>query len=216
MLGWLTFWDSETAAAEGVEWVPLADRMGTLSSVQMLIVLAAGTTTLSCRSPWASLSDSGAGRGKSLQRDQQGCVLTPSYKSSAWGFQKPKPQSWLCSFLLTLLFTVQAAALGWVLPLGRGGMQGERLDGAASRAGEALISATQNQPYILISSSVILIFSGFERASRGPPPLKESLNNNLFPFLLPLPQKQRIILHILHDFLGSITEADMEIKIFWK
>lgn len=79
-----------------------------------------------------------------------------------------------CTVMLALLLPPhtpphqQAAAMGWVLPWGRAGMQGMRLDGAASGAGEALISAAQIQPYIFISSPVILIFSVLERASRGP------------------------------------------------
>lgn len=173
-------------------------------------------------------SNHGAERGKPPQRGEHRCVLASSYKNSARGFWKPKPLwwcCWLCSFLLTLLLTVQSALVAWVLPWGSKGIQGAREPGgmALPEQLERLLSVQHStQPSIFVSSPVILIFSGLERANRGLPFERKTSYFSVFFFLNLLFQNWfrnkgfSKVFYTHCDLLGTISEADLVIKIFWK
>lgn len=130
-------------------------------------------------------SNCGAERGKPLQRGEHCCsdiaCLHPATKAVHGGLRKPKPlwwRCWLCSSLLALLLTVRAALISRALPRGAEGMQGAREQGRVALPAELerLLSVQRStQPCIFIPSAVILIFSGFERASRGLPLWKKDL-----------------------------------------
>lgn len=163
IFGWLTFWDSEIAAAEGAEQVPLPDP----SALSPGDRDAVGPADAHCVCSWdhcivlliplclPSLQIMGL-RGESLRREVSTAVFASSYKSSAWGFQKLRHLWWCCwlrSFLLTLLLAVQAALIAWVLPWGSRGIQGARERGgmALPEQLERLLSVQRStQPSIFI------------------------------------------------------------------
>jgi len=98
-------------------------------------------------------SNQGAERGEPLRRSEHCCMFASSRKSSAWGVLKTKaPVMVLLALLLPPHTPPCCGGSSPWLGTASGGRRDAgslrvRMDGAASRAGEALISATQHPAF---------------------------------------------------------------------